>query len=284
MFSDLMYILSDKLKDMSLFSDVIPMARLVRSEGNTFPVVYMGEGQGKPLNWDQTSGMCYFRKRGAVSFSQNTDRDFKITSCDNSVVYDISIPLRLVVFINAGKADCNNEFSSDFFAEWIIGDISGGLNITGIREASLIATNIETDSIAVLNSEYSNASNIGDINYEYCYLYIDFNLKIIANQACLNSCVNPIVQSEFITGSLAMQPYKVAQSPHTTAKYGTLIGVVNGINKIFTVPEGVFEDDTNIVVIYSGQFTGDFTAVKATGTVTTNFTPGSGRQITIMYI
>lgn len=284
MFSDLMYIISDRLKDMNLFSNVYPLARRVTDKKNYYPVIYEGNGQGKPLKWDRTSGMCYFRKRSSISFNENTDENLRMNSCDDSIIYNITVPLRLVVFINAGKADCNNEFSSDFFAEWINGEISGVLDVTGIHGAKLVSNGYETDSISVLQSEYSNADEIGDISYQYCYLYIDFNLNIIANQACLNSCVSSVISGGSTTETLAMQPYKIAITPNTHSDYATLIGVIAPPNKVFRVP-GIITDKSKVFVLYNGQFTANFTVTNmATGEITLGFIPQANTQLTIFWI
>lgn len=275
MFGEIISLIAARVKSTGLFSDVHPLARIVSDGNSQFPVIYSKDGQYTPLAYDMSNGMAYFRKRSQISYRETKEEMFQVSSCTaDDVIYSITVPLRLVCFLNISKADCDNSFNSDFFAEWITSDISGPVKLSTAK-ARLVSAGYETDSIAVLKSEYSKPPV--DINYNYSYFYIDFDLEIIADSNCLSSC---FAETEELTGEESdLRLLKFAQTPKTNAKYGLLAGLINGVNTTFYVPEGKFK--RMLYLFNAGDFTTDYTEDKSTGKIITNFFP---TQLTAIYL
>lgn len=178
---------TDTLASIGLFTKVYAIADRVTDGTRTYPAYNGGGGEYTPLEYDTTNGMAYFRKAGKVGITE--DKDIQMTSCGD-IFYDIRYPVRLVCLIPKDKADCNNSFADDYFANRIISTLSNDA-FTGVENAISVrftATGYESDNIKVLQEEYSNYKEIKDINYQWSYLAIDFIIEVQISKECLSPC------------------------------------------------------------------------------------------------
>lgn len=186
MLRDIMHILSNNLNDIGLFTKIYPLVEKIKRGDRTYPANFIGAGQAEEIKYDSTLGMCYFRKNGKVSTS--TVKVQSLTSCEDNINYLIRTPLKLVCFIPKSKAECDDAFTDDEFAERIIKEISttGISDNLPVESSQLIASGYETSGITVLSEEYSNPPT--DINYNFSYFSIEFNLEIVVDKKCLHYC------------------------------------------------------------------------------------------------
>lgn len=192
MLRDVINIIAENARQIPYFNKVYTIARRFRDgNGKVFPAEYTGSGNGHEIAYDKTGGMAYFRKNGNASLRE--DNSPKFTSCDSGVTYTITIPLKMVCFIPNNIAVCDDGFTGDEFAEKIISELTTeeiSPNLSKLKSASLICTGYDTDSVAVLEKEYSNAKDITDMNYNNAYFSIDFNIIVVVDKTCLNECFN----------------------------------------------------------------------------------------------
>jgi len=196
MLTDIFHVLKTNMEGLGLCGKVYPIVEIKRTieDGRvrTFPSTPTGTGQGQQIELDVTNGMSYFRKDGAVSINQVQDQKFQLTSCapGNDTIYSFRFFIKQVCFIPKRKADdCINGFEDDILAQRIIANLTDkGIIIANAKSASLLASGYETDRIKVLNSEYSNADDINDLNYEYSYFSIQWDLEVVMLNSCIDVC------------------------------------------------------------------------------------------------
>lgn len=277
-------LLSSAMSNMKLFGAVFPLVVEKFDGTNSFPAYYKDSGEyDKLLIEDKFRGVTYFRKDGAIRSSKNTSEKYKTNSCNGKIFYDITIPVKQVIFLPREKISCDNAFAEDDFALQVVSRLTDPLinnYIQNVSQLSFTSTGYETESTAVLKQEYSNWKEIVDLDYNHIYISIDWELFFVADSVCLDSCERP-VGLPGIPVLTAESNFVLSHIPHTNVKYGTLAQVSPDV---FAVPEGNYKSGS-LVLFYNGQQTAFFTELT-NGQFQTGWTPviGVNNQLTAMYI
>jgi len=195
--SDVLNVLKGSLESTGLFYTIYPIAEIKRTieqgRPRTFPAAPKGQGQYINIELDSSGGMTYFRRNGSVNLRAARADDIpriQITSCGKADDYYVmGYSFKQVCFIDKDKAGCIDGFEDDSLAYQIIAAVSDAeISINDVVSTSVTASQYETDRLKVLQGEYSNYSEINDLNYNYAYFSIDWDLQIIAKRTCLNPC------------------------------------------------------------------------------------------------
>jgi hypothetical protein len=176
--------INSKLAALNYFEQSFGLCEIISKGQKTFPAEYLNNGEYRQINnFDKYNGVSYLRKRGDISIS---DAENTIESC--KLLNRVVIPLRLVCIVPRKKLDCDNNYSEDVIAKTIMREIlakGGNFKIAlDARQARLQVDSYSTDSMAILNEEYSNYPK-KDINYKYAYLALDLTMTALVTQDCL---------------------------------------------------------------------------------------------------
>lgn len=176
--------INSKLAVLNYFEKSFGLVETITKGDKTFPAEYNSKGEYKQINnFDKYNGVSYLRKRGDVSISDEVNT---LQAC--GILSNVNIPLRLVAVIPRSKLHCDDQFSEDVVAQTIMRtlltkspDFRVALNA---RTARLQVDSYSTDSISILNEEYSNYPK-KDINYKYAYLALDLSVIALVTPECL---------------------------------------------------------------------------------------------------
>jgi len=154
------------------------------------PEYYKGRGQYEQVsNFDNWNGMAYLRLTSSPSVNENTDNQ-NIKACANA--YSINYPLRLVFCIKRSQLKLDDAFAEDRLVTDLIKALAGK-NGTLKSNLRAMATNIvpeswTTESVDVIRDEYPGRNDV-DINMEFIYGAINFNVSILIDKNCItDSC------------------------------------------------------------------------------------------------
>lgn len=176
--------INGKLDPLNYFEKLYGLCEIIVKGDKTFPAEYKSKGEYKQISdFDKYNGVCYIRKNGDVSISDETNT---LQAC--GILSNVNIPLKLVIIIPRKKLDCDDNYSEDVIAQTIIRalitrspDFKVALNA---RQASINIDSYSTDSIAVMEGEYSNFGK-KDINYKFAYLSLDISVTALVTHDCL---------------------------------------------------------------------------------------------------
>jgi hypothetical protein len=204
---------------MGYFNTVLGLAEKVKREEEVYPAIYVGN-EYKRINLDVNGSVCYWRKDGDVSFSSETN----LTQA-NGLQYKISVPLKLLCFINK-----ENPYNDVYFADNMAMDIIGYLTLTNsalkksllAKSARVQAKNYLTDSRAVASEEYTGL--VFEPRYTHSYFSIDFEVIVIANQNCYDTfCGQTPVSSGSTVVSILDQDGAVIASVPCGGTYSVVV-------------------------------------------------------------
>ncbi len=178
--------LQGQLRLTGLFSQVYGLCELINKDDKTYPAIYVGSGEYKPVtNFDENNGTAYFRKTGNTN-KLTISNEQKTTSCESLLQF--SFPLRLICVINKSKAECDDNYAADIFAEKIafqLENASGlGTELNAVS-ATCSVVNYNTVGSEILKNEYRNPS-VNEFNFNFAYLSIDIDIVIIKDPACID--------------------------------------------------------------------------------------------------
>lgn len=176
--------INGKLAVLNYFEKSFGLCEVISKGDKTFPAEYNSKGEYKQINnFDKYNGVSYLRKRGDISIS---DAENTLQAC--GILSAVNIPLRIVVVVPRKKLDCDDNYSEDVIAQTIMRtllDKTPDLKIAlNARTARIQVDSYSTDSLSVLNEEYSNYPK-KDINYKYAYLSLDLTVTALVTQDCL---------------------------------------------------------------------------------------------------
>lgn len=176
--------INGKLAVLNYFEKSFGLCEIISKGDKTFPAEYLNNGEYKQINnFDKYNGVSYIRKRGDISIS---DVENTLQAC--GILSSVNIPLRMVVVVPRKKLDCDDNYSEDVIAQTIMRtllDKSPDLKVTlNARTARIQVDSYSTDSLSILNEEYSNYPK-KDINYKYAYLSLDLTVTALVTQDCL---------------------------------------------------------------------------------------------------
>src|SRR3990167_4711812 len=176
--------INGKLAALNYFEKSFGLCEIITKGDKTFPAEYNNNGEYKQINnFDKYNGVSYIRKRGDISIS---DAENTLQAC--GILININIPLTLIAVIPRKKLECDNNYSEDVIAQTIMRTLltkdalfKAALNA---RQARIQIDSYSTDSISILNEEYSGYAK-KDVNYKYAYLSLDITVNAIVTQDCL---------------------------------------------------------------------------------------------------
>lgn len=174
--------INGKLASLNYFEKSFGLCEIIVKGDKTFPSEYMTAGEYKQINnFDKYNGVSYIRKRGDISINEENNT---LEACN--ILSNVNIPLKLIIVVPRKKLDCDNQYSEDVIAQTIMrtiinSDLKVALNA---RQAYLQVDSYNTNSISILNEEYSNYPK-KDINYKYAYLSLNITVTAIVTQDCL---------------------------------------------------------------------------------------------------
>lgn len=176
--------INSKLAVLNYFEKSFGLSEIITKGDKTFPAEYNSNGEYKQINnFDSYNGVSYLRKRGDVSIS---DESNTLQAC--GILSNVNIPLTMVVVIPRKKLHCDDQFSEDVIAQTIMRTLitkDASLRVAlRARTARIQVDSYSTDSVAILNGEYSNYPK-KDINYKYAYLSLDLSIIATVTNDCL---------------------------------------------------------------------------------------------------
>jgi hypothetical protein len=164
---------------------------LIKNGEVTYPAQYVGGGNYEQVMNNDTNGNSYLRKNGDVSFSDPTGlAGKKVKACGSSSFVKITIPLRLVMIVLKSKLG-DNAFSDDKLALDMNNYLSSAVTTTifGVQSLSYNVTGHDTDSISIWSQEVKGMEY--QMNFNYSYVAINFNVEAIVNPSCLTEDCSP---------------------------------------------------------------------------------------------
>lgn len=244
--------LGERISQTKIYSKVFCMAEMSEDgDGKRQPKAYVSNGQLKNVSdFDNANGVCYFRKNGKIEFSPFNDSESQRTACEE--VLQLSIPLRFVGMIK------KDTFTDDAFTDDRIAlQITNALaqkhalmtTVISARSTAIEVQNYDTDSLQIIQEEYRGIER-GDFPYTMSYIAVNFQAVVIILKDCFQHCVDVgtfvCINGQWQLTACTTTSKKVLFIDHTPAggTYNTLIGAVDGINKIFQVSQGSYISGT----------------------------------------
>ena len=219
MISDVITYLNAKLEVLGYFNNIICLAERIEREGKVYPALYASNGEYAEINLDVNGSVCYWRKSGDVTVSEEDN------SSGIGVQYKTIVPLKFVGFLKKETSDYQ------YFADNLIAGIIGNLTVNNSAlKAALKAKTVRvtvskytTDRLTVGKEEYDNINF--EALYTHAYFSIDFVLTFVTNTQCYTDiCDNLPFTFSFpaVTQGLTFQELTLVS------------GTVDGVNATFT--------------------------------------------------
>lgn len=183
--------LGEKITATKIYSKVICFAEIsVDGEGKSQPKAYTSNGQLQNVSdFDNSLGVCYFRKNGKISMQRNTDTENHRTACEEMI--ELNIPLRFVGMVPK-KVFTDDAFTDDRVAFQIIKTLeekhAAIIAQLEARAVSIEVLDYDTNSIDILAEEYKGIER-KDTNYAMSYIAINFQAVILMSKECFEECV-----------------------------------------------------------------------------------------------
>lgn len=174
----------NKLTDANLFGKVHGLVSLITIGDKTFPALYKGTGRNTTAQLDPAKwfGVAYFRKNGAVSFTQGGIEQFK--PC--AVPVQITIPMKLICTIKKDALKCDDVFASDELAMYIgklLSDINGIRTEVKAKRVTFNVNEYITDPREIVSEELIGLENT--IKSEYAYLSMSIEVQVDTTKDCM---------------------------------------------------------------------------------------------------
>lgn len=248
--------------------EVICLAEMIEREGRVYPAVYSANGDYKAIALDPNGSICYWRKNGDVSISEEEN------SGSVGVQYKTVVPLKFVGFLKKeiGKDD-------QYFSENIINGIIGNLTVNNsalktalkAKTVRVSAVKYVTDGRQVGKGEYENIDF--EPIYTNAYFSIDFELAIVASTQCyFDICdyvpFDPLTRYNFCSDEIfnRLSPSQIAcLTNRLCGMYNELTllsGLIDGINPVFVW------SDAPIQLFRNGQLLSDGLEYTTSGNTT----------------
>lgn len=173
--------------DTGLFGVVYPQVRMIttmsESGTRTFPGYNISTGQYRHVLEDSTGGVLYHRISGDITAA---GRDaVRTTSCGNESAIVLEYPVRQVAFLPREQMQCSDMYSDEQLAMWLI-KTTMETSLSGNKyNAQIALKSISLNPVSVLANEYTDYREMVDINYEWTYIALEWNIKIGTNLECL---------------------------------------------------------------------------------------------------
>lgn len=162
---------------------------IIRVGDVSYPAQYVSGGNYEQVFNNDVNGNSYLRRNGKMRMATApAPYNKKYRSCGDNPFALITVPFRLVMVVPKDKL-ADDAFSDDRLATDIIALISGAssINVVGVIDPSYEVEGYDTDSLSIWNEEVKGQQY--QMNFQYSYVAINFNLTAIANPACLlSSC------------------------------------------------------------------------------------------------
>lgn len=157
----------------------------LKSEGdNVYPVHYLANGDWEKITIDQNNGTTYWRK-GDISSSKIQN------DLTTDVLYQWTIPYRLVAYKRRGDVGTDNEYTADRLADVLTKQltlVNGALrNTLKARKVEVTVSQRSTDSAAIYAEEYSPAP-AKDIPFKYVVVALDVEVIVEGRRDCMDAC------------------------------------------------------------------------------------------------
>lgn len=179
MIKDVITYLNAKIETLGFFNTVLCLCERIEREDKVYPAQYTSSGEYKRINLDSEGSLCYWRKNGDVSISEEEN------SGGVGVQYRTTAPLKFIGYIKKepGKDD---QYFSDNIISGIIGNLT--INNSALKTAlkakmvRVSSTRYSTDSRLVGREEYDNIDF--EVKYTHAYFSIDFELVFVTATQC----------------------------------------------------------------------------------------------------
>ncbi len=176
--------LNTAINALDYFEKQFELVERVRTGDKIYPAPYCTDGEYQPINFDNFNGVSYWRKTAPVSISED---DAEI-ACNDVLAFNY--PLRLVGAIKKEKLSKDDAYSEERVIQTIISNVTGSNKvIKGLIKAKSVfirPTSHDDDALRILQTEYSEVDNI---NYNFAYFRIDFDVIINIRENCIpNEC------------------------------------------------------------------------------------------------
>lgn len=178
-----------KISESNYFQKIYPFVEIVNKDNASYPAQYTSKGQYEHVsNFDNYSGMAYFRMTGKQRINRAQSNDM-IGMCDTKL--EITIPLRLVACVQKSTLTKDDAFTDERISRTLIshlltdgGPLKDELQATSLK---IFPESVTYSNQDILNEEYSGLENMKQINYNFSYHAIDFNVVIEIKESCLST-------------------------------------------------------------------------------------------------
>ena len=190
MVKDIITYLNAKINNVGYFDTIFCLAEKIKRGEDFYPAIYVGNNEYNDIVLNDNLGsISYWRKSSDVTISEQDNRTTAI-----GIEYKMTIPLKLVCFVKKPNDANNDQYFSDNLSASLIANLT--TNSSALKTAmkakkvSIVATQYNTDSLAVAQDEFDN------INYEPRYtnslFSIEFEVTVITNNQCYSDLCNDL--------------------------------------------------------------------------------------------
>ena len=183
MIQEVVKFLTNKLDDSKLFQKNYSLTERVDSNGKMFPLFYEGNGKYKldfsPNKW---FGVSYFRKNGDVTFSNGNFPTMK----PQETPIQIRIPLRFIGTIKKDKLVCDDNYSSDDLALYIVKLFQDINSMRVDLNAKRVTFNLEsynTNPKEIMDEEFEGFEVA--INTKFAHISLSLYIEIETTKECM---------------------------------------------------------------------------------------------------
>jgi hypothetical protein len=183
MIQQIIQYLINKLDNEKLFQKNYSLTNLIDSGGKIFPLFYESNGKYKlDFNPNKWFGVSYFRKDGDISFSDGTFPSLK----PQEMPVSIRIPLKFIGTIKKDKLLCDDNYSSDNLALYIIKLFQDINSMRVDLRAKRVTFNVDsytTDGKAIMDEEF-NGFDVA-LKTDYAYISLSLYIEIQTTKECM---------------------------------------------------------------------------------------------------
>lgn len=180
MIREVLTYLNLKLETEGWFNTIHFLAEKVKKEQAVYPAIYNIMGEYAEINLDVTGSLCYWRKNGSVTFSQEAN-----PTQAKGLQYNVVMPIKLICFVPKSLP-----YNDAYFADNLALDIIDLLTTTNsalkglllAKSARVVAKGYNTDARSVAIEEYDNVNYVP--RYTHAYFSVDFEVEVKTNQYC----------------------------------------------------------------------------------------------------
>ena len=219
--------LNSRLATTGYINKILCLAEKIEREGKVFPAQYV-KNEFKRIDLDAKGSVSYWRKNGAVTYSQNEN-----TTKVGQIEFVTNVPLKFVGFVKKDSA-LNDAYFADNMVEALKSIFSTNTAILNsalkAKKTSIVAVRYDTDGRSVANEEYDNIDY--EPRYTHAYFSIDIEIKITSNQNCYNDICDADWTAPTPT-ELVSFCTRVENCQLLFQQIELDSGVIDGVNKVF---------------------------------------------------